>query len=634
MEITDSGQQAKLAAVLEAAVDAILTIDANGLIDTVNPATLSLFGYERADLIGRNVSMLMPEPFHSAHDGYLAAYLTTGQKNIIGIGRDVVGQRKDGSTFPMTLAVSEFAVDGKIYFAGIVKDLTMRRQAESEAQRLGRIIDQSPSEVYVFSADTLQFVLVNNIACENLGYTLEELKALTPVDLKPEFTSEDFEDLISTLRTGARETLEFTTVHQRKDGSTYDVEIRLNLSGTEDPPVFVAIIQDITERSALEEQLRRSQRMEAIGQLTGGIAHDFNNLLTVIIGNLELIDARVEDENLRDLLQDAQEAADLGATLTDRLLTFARRQPLTPSVVDLNGIVLSMSELLRRTLGENVDLSAVLDNELWHAVIDPGQVENALLNLAINARDAMEGGGRLTIESQNADVDEDYVAAVPGLVSGNYVLISVSDTGTGMPAEVVDRVFEPFFTTKETGRGTGLGLSMVYGFAKESGGHVTVYSEQGVGTTVNLYLPRAVADVDVAVADVPVSANGTLAGEKILVVEDSERVRRLTRRRLEDLGYTVTEAENAPSALEILAENAQFDLVLSDVVMPGGMTGYDLHDRIKVDYPSIAVLLTSGYAEAAVRRGVENGNSLLFLRKPYRTADLAEAVAKALKRAD
>ena len=294
-----------------------------------------------------------------------------------------------------------------------------------------------------------------------------------------------------------------------------------------------------------DQALRKSQRMEAIGQLTGGIAHDFNNLLTIITGNLELLEMEIESDEQRDLLSRANDAALMGARLTNRLLTFARRRRLEPVVLDLNDQVLSMAELLRRTLGETIALSTLLAPRLWSVQADPSEIENAVLNLAINARDAMPAGGKLVLETKNVVLDERDVATEVGVQPGDYVRLSVSDTGVGMSPEVLARVFEPFFTTKEPGKGTGLGLSGLYGFVKQSGGHVTVYSEVGKGTTVNLYLPRVTTGVEAMTTARGERAAAPLAGETILLVEDNAEVRRVSARRVRNLGYTVIEAENA-----------------------------------------------------------------------------------------
>ena len=497
-----------LEALLEATVDAIVAIDGDGIIQTVNQSAVRLFGYQRDEFLGNNVNFLMPEPWSSAHDRYLRNYQATRQKKIIGIGREVEGLKSDGTVFPMHLSVGEFEVSGQNYYVGVIHDMTKRRQTE--------------------------------------------------------------------------------------------------------------------------DALNRSQKMEAIGQLTGGIAHDFNNLLTVIIGNLELLEMRLDDKFQKDLLTEAHEAAELGAGLTERLLAFARRSVLTPEVVNLNTLVKTIKSMLARTLGENIDVETSLDVGLWDALIDPGQIESVILNLAVNARDAMPDGGKLLIETKNVSFDTKYVEAEIGLKPGEYVCLSVSDSGIGMTEEVKENAFEPFFTTKETGRGTGLGLSMVYGFSKQSGGHATIYSELGLGTTINIYVPRheGVDSTDrrsaSARSDTVISGNN----EVILVVEDDPKVRAVTIQRIESLGYQVIVANNGDEAVRILEEENDIDLVFTDLVMPGEISGYDLVVHIAENHPDTPVLMTSGYAEDLLGNGTLSSLNVELLRKPYRQAKLSQILAE------
>ena len=318
------------------------------------------------------------------------------------------------------------------------------------------------------------------------------------------------------------------------------------------------------------------------------------------------------------------------AKLTARLLAFARRSPLESVPVDFNELVLGLTDLLHRTLGGAIDLSHVLSTDLWLTRADPGQIETAIVNLAVNARDAMPNGGKLILETRNAVIDEEYVAIETGLDPGHYVQLSVSDTGEGMSEEIRTRVFEPFFTTKGTGRGSGLGLSMIYGFAKQSGGHLTIYSELGTGTTVNLYLPRTERESDVAASPKQVEDAKRADGERILVVEDDERVRKLTCTRLMALGYDVLEAASGPQALEIMSKSDRVDLIFTDLIMSGGMSGYDLCNEIRNRYPDARLVLTSGYAEELVHAERLEDEKLSVLPKPYRQADLARFIADAL----
>ncbi|MBW4709379.1 PAS domain S-box protein [Roseobacter sp. YSTF-M11] len=505
-EVVD--REARLRAILEAAPEAIITIDEQGTIGSFSPAAETIFGYPAAEIIGQNVNVLMPEPDRSNHDSYMTRYLKTGEKRIIGKGREMNALRKDGTIVPIRLLVSELRLEGERHFLGILHDLT----------------------------------------------------------------------------------------------------------------------DDKKHR----DQLQRAQKMEAVGQLTGGLAHDFNNLLTVVIGNLELLDMRIKDEDHKQLLNEALEASSLGASLTGKLLSFAKSQSLAPESVALNTLVDTMRPLLKLTLSENIAIQTRLSKDLDQTLADPGQVESAILNMAINARDAMPDGGTLSLETRNIFLDEDYAATQIDVTSGPYVALSVTDTGNGMDAEVLDKVFEPFFSTKEPGRGSGLGLSMIYGFAKQSGGHVAIYSEVGRGTTVNLFLPSVRQSPDGAQN---ARQEELLAAkeETILVVEDEPMVRRLTATRLDQLGYKVLTASDGPEAIRTLKENDKIDLVLSDIVMPGGMTGFDVADQALSVNPGLKILLATGYA-----KGVETGNGNgsdqkhMILRKPYSLMNLSKALRSLL----
>ena len=493
-------REARLRSVFETSPDAIITIDERGIIQSFSSAAERLFGYAAGEVIGRNVNILMPSPDHERHDGYLARYMRTGEKRIIGIGRQVEALRKDGTVFPMQLAVGEVVLGNTRIFSGFITDLTARVK--------------------------------------------------------------------------------------------------------------------------MEQELRQAQKMEAVGQLTGGVAHDFNNLLTVISGNLEMLERRLKTPDDLEILREAQEATQLGANLAKRLLAFGRRQPLRPKPTDVNALVLGMTDLLRRSLGATIAIETQLASKLPQIMTDPGQVENALLNLAVNARDAMPNGGMLVIESARGVITTDYAVAFPDVVPGNYVTLSVTDTGSGMTPEVRQRAFEPFYTTKGPGAGSGLGLSMVYGFVKQSGGHVQLYSEPGHGTTVRLYLPALAEDVSAADERSAATAGQAASGERVLVVEDDARVRRVSVRRLQELGYSVIEADSGPAALKILAEHRVPDVLFTDIVMAGGMTGVELAQEARRQHPGLKVLFTSGYAEPAILKDGVLTENAGWLGKPYSIHEL------------
>ena len=387
---------------------------------------------------------------------------------------------------------------------------------------------------------------------------------------------------------------------------------------------------DQRERDA---QLHQAQKMEVVGQLTGGVAHDFNNLLFVISGNVEIVREKIDsDEQIQRLLDLVLTAAGRGADLTHRLLAFSRQQVLAPTVTNLNDFLSGVTDLLGRSLGEHIEINTKLAPDLWHCLADPSQVENALLNLAINARDAMPGGGNLTIETSNSHLSDEYAAAQADLEPGEYVLLTVTDTGEGIAPEHQEHIFEPFFTTKKIGDGSGLGLSMVYGFVKQSGGHMTVYSEVGEGTTFRIYLPRTLKAL--VAQPTPRAAAGVQAVPEatILVVEDDLDVRTLAVALLSDAGYEVLEASSGPAALELLKEGQHVDLLLSDVVLPGGMSGPEINAQLRRDRPELRVLFMSGYAEQAVADARRLGDGEAFLQKPFGKQDLLDKVREVLSK--
>jgi PAS domain S-box-containing protein len=629
-------------AALASAVNAIIIIDAEGLIQRINPASEKLFGFAEAEMLGRNVSMLMPEPYRASHDAYIGHYLHTGEKRIIGIGREVTGRRRDGSTFPMHLSVAEFEFAGKRYFIGNIHDLSARAAAMAESIRqktLFHALFDSCPDAMIISDRSGEIRLCNSATTRIFGYRQDELigreveTLRAPHDGKADDAGTAKAAAATDIDGGARPA---TVRFRRASGQVFPgttLTTSITDPGGADLGVLT-IVRDISHEVAQEQAWRKMQRMEALGQLTGGIAHDFNNLLTIITGNHELLEFELETDIQRDLLSRANDAAMMGARLTARLLTFARRRPLSAVLLDLNEQVLGMMDLLRRTIGEPISLSASLAPGLWLVRADLSEVENAVLNLAINARDAMPSGGRLILETRNVELEDSAHGGEIGVAAGRYVRLSVSDTGTGMPPEVLARVFDPFFTTKQGGKGTGLGLSVIYGFAKQSGGHVAIYSEMGHGTTVNIYLPSAEVDAGRR-HDGPAGAVAPLAtsGRTILVVEDQAAVLDVTVRRLAQLGYAVEKADSARGAIEILQAGVTVDLVFSDVVMPGEMTGFDLAAWVEENRPDLPVLLTSGFAEDVARPPSRGGRQPEILRKPYGRNELFQALERTFRQA-
>ena len=393
-----------------------------------------------------------------------------------------------------------------------------------------------------------------------------------------------------------------------------------------------ALYAEAERRDLAEQALRQSQKMEAVGQLTGGVAHDFNNLLTIIIGNLGIAKRGVVEARAERALNNALVGAERAAQLTQRLLAFSRRQPLNPRVLDINKLIVAISDLLTRTLGENVQLETISGAGLWNVEVDASEMESTLLNLALNARDAMPDGGKLTIETGNAYLDEEYCRKHEGIAPGQYILIAVSDSGAGMSAETIDRAFEPFFTTKEVGKGTGLGLSQVYGFMKQSGGHVKIYSEPGEGTTIKLYLPRRDGDEVAATADDDLNAERG-GGETILIVEDDDGVRQYASEILRDLNYQVIEAKDSATALRLLDADKKFDLLLTDVVLPG-KNGRELASEVERRRPGTKIIFMTGYSRNAIVHQGRLDPGIELIPKPLTERVLARKIRQLLNRSN
>ena len=549
-------------------------------------------------------------------------------------GRPVELRRTDGRW--IRAEDHELADGGTVAMRTDITDLKQREAAlrESEAE-LQSIYDTAAVGIALTSADGK--LPRTNVAFQKmLGRSAAELKEIPFADVTYaediDKDLEQFREVLAGQLSGYQ--LDKRFIHA--DGSI--VWTSMNITGlrAEDGSIgaTIATVENITERRKVEEQLHQAQKMEAVGQLTGGVAHDFNNLLTVISGNLWLIDDRDDlPDGLSEMTGRALQAVERGAGLTQRLLAFSRNQTLSPSVVDLNDLIEGMRDMLSRSLEERIDIRVHKGTDLWPSRVDVNQLENVILNLAINARDAMPQTGTVTLKTSNVTMDHQRIIRERGIAAGDYVLLTVSDTGAGMSAEVLERAFEPFFSTKTADKGTGLGLSMIYGFAKQSGGDVTIHSEPGVGTAVELYLPRshgAAEQISSPVDGDYDSAYPPATGERILVVEDNPDVRLLTVTVLRKLGYDVLEAEDAECALALFAEGAAIDLLLSDVVLPGEMNGPALAREVLRLNPDIKILHMTGYAEGAFDNDVRSEPEAVVLSKPYKRKALANAVRNAL----
>jgi signal transduction histidine kinase/ActR/RegA family two-component response regulator len=419
--------------------------------------------------------------------------------------------------------------------------------------------------------------------------------------------------------------------HRTSSGAQIDMEVTGAEVDFHGRPALLVVANNVTERLKNEAQLRHNERLDAVGSLTGGIAHDFNNLLTVIKATAEDLISELGDSPMRQSAEMALEAADRGAELVRHLMAFARKQELTPTQINVNTLTEAVVKLIRRTLPSNISIKFVKKDGLPLVNMDAGRLENALLNLAVNARDAMPDGGELVLETSMAELDSQYARENSDVQAGRYVLVAISDTGTGMPQEVIDHAFEPFFTTKGVGKGTGLGLSMVYGLIKQSGGHAKIYSVVGKGTTIKLYLPvGAATEKSVEKSEAAPAPTGEVSSGRILLVEDDELVRKSVTVKLKRLGYDITPVNSAAEAVAMLEQTSDFKLMLSDVMMPGTMTGADLAREVQHRWPHIGVLLSSGYTESSIGGKVRIPDGVRLLSKPYSNSDLASALKETL----
>ena len=739
-------------------------------ITYVNQAFELSTGYAKAEILGKNCRFLQgPDTDPDS---------VTQLRNAIAEHRSCTvtlkNYRKNGIEFWIDLTVSPVkdSTGKTTSFVGVQQNVSdrflakyqskrlsetkqEREQIRATRNRLAQIVEDSVNEIYVSDADSFRILNANRSARENLGYSVNESTQLMPWNFVEGLTQEDLYELIAPLRAGVLDAQVFEAVHTRKDGTTYPVSIHLQYMATQNPPVFTAIVQDISERQRQEESVRlreraiealdvgvtiidatkednplvyvnqtlctmtgysavdligqgagilqknnhqqlqhlqikaaqaegvsvqvlfkstrkdgsqfmndlslspvhsaegklthyiginrdvtekleteersqQSRKIQAIGQLAGGIAHDFNNLLSVITGNLEFLAMDITNKHHLEYLNKADSAAQMGARLTRRLLSFAKQGQLEPTIISANEHVLAAIELLRSTIGEHITLSSRISNDLWNIRADSSEIENTVINLIINARDAMPKGGNIVIETNNVTFTEDNAEEAFGIFPGEYIQLSVSDTGSGMSDEVKARVFEPFFTTKEAS--SGLGLASIYGFAQQSGGDVHVHSEVDHGTVISVYLPKNVGQVASLTAVNLVFSHSAKGPCRILVVEDNDMVRELTVERLHTLGYDTLQASDGPEAVRILKDDAAFDLVLTDIVMEGGMSGLDVAQWVQINLPRCKILLTSGFNEQMAEAGDVNIETPRILQKPYSLAELRRRINVVLEK--
>jgi two-component system, cell cycle sensor histidine kinase and response regulator CckA len=628
----------------DASTDTIITTDEDGRIAGWNKSAERMFGYAAAEVIGQPATVVVPHGYRDRHRAGLDRVKSGGEPHLIGKTVEMEGLRRDGSEFPLEVSLTAWTVASGRFYTAIIRDITERRLAEEQVERIHseyRLLLNSIGEGVHWIGVDGRIRFENPAAAGMLGYEVSELIGkpahLTMHHTRADGTPYPVEEcaIYAALRDGVACHAK-DDVFWRKDGTSFAVEYistpirdeKDRLTGT------VVVFTDITDRRRLEEQLRQSQKMEAVGRLAGGVAHDFNNLLTVIFGYSDVLLHGLEPGPLYEAMQEVRRASERAAGLTRQLLAFSRKQTLVPEVLDLGDVVSSLSTMVERLIGEDVKVSVVVSPGLGWVKADRGQLEQVVMNLTVNARDAMPKGGSLLFELQNVELDDAYTATHAEVKPGPYVLLAISDTGTGMDAKTQKRIFEPFFTTKEVGKGTGLGLSTVHGIVHQSGGAIDVYSKPGRGTTFKVYLPRFADDAAVPRAVSEIHAALAAESETVLVVEDEAAIRQLTKLILQKAGYTVLLAESPVAAERIAGSHpGPIHLMLADVAMPG-MRGPKLAEQLIRLRPDLRVLYMSGYTDNAIaHHGILDAGTE-FLQKPFTPLRLRQKIREVLGRSE
>jgi PAS domain S-box-containing protein len=626
---------------LETLPDAIIAVDRNGTIVHVNSQVQDLFGYDREELVGQKVELLVPESYRRQHHHHRQDFAEAPKTRRMGADLDLYGRRRNGSEFPVEISLSPVSTENGMFVLSAIRDISDRKRIAEELRRaneelhrrtteqlgeyrskLASIIDSS--EDAILSKDLNGIITSWNRGAEHMyGYTREDVVGKHISLLTPSDRADEISEILQKIARG--ESLEhYESVRVTKDGRNLDVSVSVSplRDATGNIVGASAIVRDITAQKRAEGQLRQSQKMEAIGRLAGGVAHDFNNILGIINACNEFLRDRIEPAAEPSLYVDnIKKAIERGTSLTKQLLAFSRTSAIQPRVLDLNERLRDISKLLRPLLGDDVQILIVPKSPSAVVEADPGQLDQIVVNLAVNARDAMPRGGKFILETGAVRFDETFAEQHQAMAAGKYVQLTVSDTGSGMDNATISRIFEPFFTTKEQGKGTGLGLATVYGIVKQSAGHILVYSEPGHGTTFKIYLPSADHKIGIVSTPEVETVSPTRQGTTILLVEDDETMRSLTRQLLQEHGYTVFEADDGKSALEwVDSHPGPIGLLLTDVIMRR-ISGPELVERLSVSHPTLKVVYMSGYTGELIAEREVLKRGITLLEKPFtRTA--------------
>ncbi len=602
----------------------MLLVDTDGRIAHANQLAESLFGYRTGELAGQALGVVIPERFRPVHAAHISGFADAPGTRPMMTRGDLHAVRKNGDEFPCQVGLSVVDDGDRRAFMAVVQDTSARTQAaealRSSEERYRVLFQSTPLPTFVFDRDTLHYLTVNDAALREYGYSLDEFRSMKLGDMRPPDDLPRMFEAVERIDNPGVHPLGVWR-HKKRDGSLIEVEVHAHSLEFEGRRAILSVARDVTEERRLEEQLRQAQKMEAVGRLAGGVAHDFNNMLSVVLSYAGILGDRVLDEDARRDLDEVVHAAERASALTRQLLAFSRQQVIAPRRIDLNGVVDNMSRMLRRIIGEHIELQTRLSHESAVVYGDPSQIEQILLNLAVNARDAMPAGGSLRVETSRVELDAGQVYEHVDAQPGPHVLLVVCDNGVGMDAHTRSHIFEPFFSTKSRNEGTGLGLSTVYGIVRQCGGHIEVDSESGRGAAFRVYLPRVVGEAASRPPVVPRAASALAGTETILLVEDELPVRRAARSILRRRGYKVLEAQDGHEALEIATTHeGPIHLLLTDMVMPN-MDGQELVRRVLGSRSEVRALLMSGYAGDFLSSSGELASGVEFLQKPF-TADL------------